>query len=96
MTQEVFSTARNISFVADGPLKLKAIIEAVITVSEPRTKFDEGGAISHSREAKTIRFSATVGGMREIATHLTEWADEAEVEAARIRLATRMPKEESS
>lgn len=76
--KEIAMTARNIMLSCPDQGDPSPMIEAILVVSEPTFRIDQGGGIIRQRELETVRFHSTPNGLRKVAIAFAEWADEAE------------------
>jgi hypothetical protein len=79
--KELCGLARNISYNRRDDGTWRALIEAIIMVSEPAYRVDQSGDVVQMREVSRLRFGANPDGLRHIAKVINEWADDAEKDA---------------
>jgi hypothetical protein len=88
--KEIAGTARNLMISIDGRGGAVGIVEAILVLSEPVFRVDQGGSLVRMREAETFRFSTTPDGLRALAKDFGEWADE--MDAATVALGEKVAK----
>ncbi len=82
----LLGSARNICHtIMDG--KAVPSVEVVLITEKPKWSVDAGGTIRNSSEVTHMRFMASTHALREVAKNLIDVADEADAEAARIKVA---------
>ena len=88
--QELMGTARNLSIVVIND-KPSVTIEVILMTSEPKFAIDAGGMLGKSREANSIRFTATPESLRDLCKRLAEYAKQGDELVERVEVAAGEP-----
>ena len=87
---ELIGHSSNVMLAETNEGRLRATVELVLLVSEPKYEADPGGFVK-KRSVVDVRFATSIGGLRNLAEALYALADDAMTLQSRASLEAKSP-----